>query len=140
MPNLFHLSFWVDDLERSKRFYTSMLGCRIGRERETWCDLDFFGHQVTIHQARQPQGTLSGLGASQRTLDHFGIILSKEHWQALLHHLNAQKVDFRVRPKQDDVGQASERGKFVVVDPDGLGLEFKYYNALQHALQRELAG
>lgn len=131
MPNLFHLSFWVDDLERSKRFYADMFDCKIGRERETWCDLDFFGHQVTIHQARQPQGSLAGVGASKRTLDHFGIILSKERWQTLLQQLEARGASFRVPPRHDDIGQATEQGKFVLVDPDGLGLEFKYDSAMQ---------
>lgn len=136
MAELFHLSFWVDDLERSKRFYAETLGCRIGRDSPSWCDLDFFGHQVTIHQARQPQGELAGAGPSKRTLDHFGVILSKQRWQALLRQLEARQARFRVRPRQEDVGQPTEHGKFVLVDPDGLGLEFKYYCALEQTLQR----
>ena len=125
MTDIFHLSFWTDDLEKTRHFY-SMLGCVVGRERETWFDLNFFGHQVTIHQARQPQAPIKGVGPSKRTLDHFGVILDKKRWQTLLKDLEALDVQFRVGPKQSNVGEPTEQGKFVVTDPDGIGLEFKY--------------
>lgn len=135
MTDLFHLSFWADDLERTKQFYSS-LGCAVGRERETWFDLDFFGHQVTIHQARLPQAPVEGVGPSKRMLDHFGVILGKDRWQALLEKLEGLDAEFRVRPQQSKVGEPGEKGKFVVVDPDGIGLEFKYYADVGQSLGR----
>lgn len=116
----FHLSCWSNDLQRARRFY-EQIGCQVLRERDEWIDFDFFGHQLTIHQARQPQQPVDGLGPSRRALDHFGLVLDKPHWLALLARLQGQDVSFRVAPGQD-----GERGKFVVVDPDGVGLEFKY--------------
>lgn len=135
MTDLFHLSFWTDDLAKTKQFY-SVLGCTVGRERETWFDLGFFGHQVTIHQARQPQAPIEGVGPSKRALDHFGVILDKERWQALLQKLEALGAEFRVRPKQNNVGEPGEKGKFVVTDPDGVGLELKYYADVSQSLER----
>ena len=135
MTDIFHLSVWSDDLAKTKVFY-SALGCTVGRERDTWFDVDFFGHQVTIHQARQPQAPMDGVGPSRRTLDHFGVILGKAQWQALLQRLEGLNAEFRVRPKQSNVGQADEQGKFVVTDPDGVGLEFKYYADVSQSLAR----
>jgi extradiol dioxygenase family protein len=134
MTAVFHLSFWVDELARTRQFYVEALGCALGRQAQGWFDLDFFGHQVTIHQARQPQPSVDGVGPSKRALDHFGAILDKPHWEKLLRRLQAQAVPFRVPPKQDHLGEPRESGKFVVVDPDGVGLEFKYYADIRQSL------
>lgn len=125
MADPFHLSFLSDDLARAKAFYTA-LGCPVGRERATWFDLDFFGHQVTIHQAPRGRKPAEGSSPTMRTLDHFGINLDKDRWQALLERIETHGVEFRVRPKQANVGQPDEKGKFMIADPDGVGLEFKY--------------
>lgn len=119
----FHLSFDVVALDQSRDFYEQILGCRPGRGEESWCDLDFFGHQLTIHQARVTHG---GNEAGRRSLDHFGVILTKERWQSLLSRLEANGAQFRVPPRVENREVGRETGKYVVVDPDGIGLEFKY--------------
>jgi extradiol dioxygenase family protein/N-acetylglutamate synthase-like GNAT family acetyltransferase len=129
--NRFHLSFRVEDGARSKRFYTEVLGCKVGRETRSWFDLDFFGHQVTIHQG-------PGKADAARMLDHFGVILDKADWQSVLQRLEARGMEFRVRPRIQHAGQANESGKFVISDPDGLGLEFKYYTDANLPLGREV--
>lgn len=115
----FHLSLRVEDSARSRRFYAEVLGCKIGRETGNWFDLDFFGHQLTIHQGPRTAD-------APQTLDHFGVVLDKAEWQAILRRLEVQGVAFRVRPRIEQLGGDSESGKFVISDPDGLGLEFKY--------------
>lgn len=72
MTDLFHLSFWTDDLAKTKAFYAA-LGCMVGRERETWFV---------------------------------------------------------------NLGLADETGKFVVTDPDGVGLEPRYYADVGRSLER----
>ena len=42
----FHLAFPVDDLEKTREFYTKTLGCKEGRSSDRWIDFDMFGHQV----------------------------------------------------------------------------------------------
>ena len=49
MPRPFHLALPVADLGPTRAFYTELLGCGTGREDTRWLDLDFFGHQVTLH-------------------------------------------------------------------------------------------
>ena len=38
----FHLAIPVTNLERSKIFYTNVLGCSLGRSSDMWIDLNFF--------------------------------------------------------------------------------------------------
>ena len=47
----FHLAIPVSDLERSMKFYENILGCSLGRSSGNWIDLDFFNHQLVIHQS-----------------------------------------------------------------------------------------
>ena len=46
----FHLAFPVDDLPAAKKFYTEVLGCSTGREKEESCVFNFFGHQIVAHR------------------------------------------------------------------------------------------
>ena len=45
----FHLAFPVDDLEKTREFYTKTLGCKEGRSSDRWIDFDMFGHQLVAH-------------------------------------------------------------------------------------------
>ncbi|MDT8449812.1 MAG: VOC family protein, partial [Wenzhouxiangellaceae bacterium] len=45
----FHLALPVTDLDRTRAFYTDVLGCKTGRAADRWLDLDFFGHQLVLH-------------------------------------------------------------------------------------------
>lgn len=130
-PAPFHLSFWVADLERSLAFYEGVLGCPAGREDPRWSNVDLFGHQVTLHQAGRALVPAADLGASGHLLDHFGLDLEREAWRALARRLEAAGARFRVRPRTERTGTPEERGKFVVVDPDGIGLEFKWTAAAE---------
>ena len=46
----FHLAFPVDDLPAARRFYTEVLGCTTGREKEESCVFNFYGHQIVAHR------------------------------------------------------------------------------------------
>ena len=46
----FHLAIPVDDLSAAALFYEHQLGCVRGREADDWIDLNFFGHQLVLHQ------------------------------------------------------------------------------------------
>lgn len=125
----FHLSFSVGDLESTKYFYHGILGCNIGRERQTWMDLDFFGHQITVHQAAEN-------GCEIAPIDHFGVILDKFEWENLLTLLKGSKVDLFLEPSFSKLGELDEKAKFMVKDPDGNILEFKYYLDFEKTLKR----
>lgn len=115
----FHLSFVVPDKEEAKRFYVDVLGCSVGRDNEAWCDILFFGHQLTIHQATAEM--------PPQKLDHFGSILSQEAWNAVLAQCQRTGMDFAMQPEIKHQHEANESGKFMLSDPAGNVIEFKYY-------------
>ena len=45
----FHLAFPVIELESTKKFYTEVLECKIGRQSNKWIDFNLFGHQIVAH-------------------------------------------------------------------------------------------
>jgi extradiol dioxygenase family protein len=116
----FHLSFVVPDKLESKRFYLDILGCSLGRDNESWYDIIFFGHQLTIHQATE------NLPAFR--IDHFGAILSKDEWLSATARCKEHSVPFVLEPMVRNEGEEDEYGKFVVNDPSGNALEMKYYS------------
>ena len=114
----FHLSIAVPDLEAARRFYRDVLGCEIGLDRGTWLNVDLFGHQLTLHQA--------GHHRFATPVDHFGPFLAKDRWRALAEHCAEEGVPFRLAPTVLDEGTPRETGKFVIRDPAGNLIEFKY--------------
>ncbi|WP_444916442.1 VOC family protein [Microbulbifer sp. JMSA003] len=119
MLNPFHLSFVVPDKEEAKRFYLDILGCSIGRDNPTWFDILFYGHQITIHQASDKMPAYQ--------IDHFGPILSKEEWLSVLEVCKSNDVEFVASSLIKNEGAEDESGKFLIKDPSGNTLEFKYY-------------
>ena len=53
--NPFHLAVPVNDLAAAQLFYCGVLGCDTGRTAKRWIDLNFFGHQVSLHLADKSQ-------------------------------------------------------------------------------------
>lgn len=119
MTSSFHFSFAVADLDAAKSFYVDVLGCSLGRDQDTWVDVRFFGHQLTIHARSE--------AAPSARLDHFGPILSKADWEALAERLRASDVEFESPPRLTGVGTSAEAGKYLLRDPAGNLLEFKFY-------------
>ena len=115
----FHLSIVVPDLEQARAFYVNLLGCNIGRDKGQWIDVNFFGHQMTIHQERE--------NMRAKPIDHYGPILDKIEWESISNIFNSKGVVFDMQPLIINKGNKDESGKFIVKDPAGNILEFKYY-------------
>lgn len=119
MSKPFHLSFVVPDKEACKRFYLDVLDCTIGRDNEAWCDVILHGHQLTIHQATEELNAFS--------IDHFGPVLDKKDWESIIARCKEYSIGFVVEPMIKNKSMADESGKFLLTDPGGNTLEFKYY-------------
>ena len=115
----FHLSFVVPDKDIVKDFYLNVLDCELGRDEETWFDILFFGHQLTIHQS-SPQNPAY-------KIDHFGPILRRDSWLNIVDLCNKNEVGFVMKPTVKNKNESNESGKFLIHDPAGNLLEFKYY-------------
>ena len=55
----FHLAFPVLDIGKTKKWYTEILGCSVGRESEKWIDFNFFGHQISAHLIKREDTVIS---------------------------------------------------------------------------------
>ncbi|MDJ0938660.1 MAG: VOC family protein [Woeseiaceae bacterium] len=127
--NPFHLALPVHDLDAAADFYCGALGCGTGRTAERWIDLDFFGHQVSLHLVEDHDG-----GAATNPVDgdavparHFGVVLHMGDWQALAERLQTAGTDFLIEPKVRFEGEVGEQATMFLRDPSGNALEFKSF-------------
>lgn len=125
----FHLAIPVDDLVSAERFYCGLLRCGTGRTASRWIDLDFFGHQVTLHlvdgdNAVRDTNPVDGDNVPAR---HFGVILDMDAWQALADRLQAAGTEFLIEPRIRFKGEVGEQATMFLHDPSGNALEFKSF-------------
>ena len=130
----------VDDLERARRFYGELLGCAEGRVSARWVDLDFFGHQVTLHlvaeTTRRPEarGPVDG---DRVPVPHFGVVLDPESWRAAAERLRAGGVEFVIEPHVRFPGQVGEQSTLFCRDPSGNAIELKAFRDPARLFARE---
>jgi len=125
----FHLALPVDDLEAARRFYVEMLGCGVGRESDRWIDLDFHGHQVTVHLSPGAAGhaATNPVDGDEVPVRHFGVVLPWEEWEALAQRLRDGGTRFLIEPHVRFRGEVGEQATLFLTDPSGNGLEFKAF-------------
>lgn len=124
----FHLALPVRDIDAARRFYIDILGCGSGREDARWLDLDFFGHQVTLHLADGDEAeAANAVDGDQVPVRHFGVILPTEEWTALADRLQHAGVEFLIEPRIRFRGLPGEQRTLFVRDPSGNALEFKSF-------------
>jgi extradiol dioxygenase family protein len=127
----FHLAFPVDNVKESAEFYTRCFNCQLGRQAERWVDLDFFGHQLSLHLNINKDANTditTPVDGDTIHVPHFGVILEKAEWQQLQDKLKSEGVTFILEPKIRFAGQAGEQGTFFIKDPSNNTLEFKYFD------------
>src|SRR5437870_2293645 len=83
-----HVSLAVRDLDEARAFYVDVLGCEVGRVRERWIDVWFYGMQVTLHEEPDLVSTPDPLGVR-----HFGVTLGAEQLAAVLQRIDSQPAD-----------------------------------------------
>lgn len=131
MPTSFHLAYHVRDLEESRAFYGSVLGCREGRSTDTWVDFDFFGHQISLHQGEPFPVTNTGkVGDHMVPMPHLGLVMAMNDWEALAARLREQQVNFVIPPSIRFQGQPGEQAIMFLMDPSGNPIEVKGFRDL----------
>lgn len=126
----FHLAIPVSDLASARAFYCDLIGCDTGRTASRWIDLDFFGHQVTLHLVDDGDGDaatnpVDGDAVPSR---HFGIILDRDDWHSLADRLQAAGCEFLISPRVRFAGEIGEQATMFLYDPSGNALEFKSFS------------
>lgn len=131
---LFHPAFNVNDLEDTRAFYGTFLGCAEGRSTDTWIDFDFFGHQLSCHLGTPFASAPTGkVGDHEVPMPHFGAALKTDEWQALADKLTAEGVDFILPPQTRFAGQPGEQSTMFFTDPAGNPIEIKGMAVLSDA-------
>ena len=125
----FHLAFPVDDLEKTRYFYTKTLGCNEGRSSDRWIDFDMYGHQVVAHLIDKVEEVQTNpVDGDDVPASHFGVILEMKQWNELSERLKELGTKFIIEPHIRFKGEAGEQATMFFLDPCGNALEFKAFN------------
>tara|TARA_B100000989_G_C19330360_1_gene380531 strand:+ start:41 stop:454 length:414 start_codon:yes stop_codon:yes gene_type:complete len=126
----FHLAFPVDDLERTRAFYTKILGCTEGRSSDRWIDFDMYGHQVVAHLVDElDQVATNAVDGDDVPSSHFGVILEMEQWNQLADNLVKLGIEFIIEPHIRFEGEPGEQATMFFLDPCGNAIEFKAFKS-----------
>jgi extradiol dioxygenase family protein len=130
----FHFAFFVRDLDATRRFYGSVLGCREGRSTDTWVDFDFFGSQISAHVTGPVAPTTdAGVVDGVRVpMPHFGALLEWTQFQEVAERIREAGLAFIVEPRVRYPGQPGEQMTMFLRDPSGNALEFKSFRHEEH--------
>lgn len=118
-----HLSIPVRDLDAARRFYVDAFGCSVGRVRDDWIDVWFFGTQLTLQ--RRPDEVRP---PSEQGVRHFGVVLGDpESYSSLIDRLRAAGVVWLSEPAEHAEVALSGKVGGKLADPSGNVIEVKYY-------------
>lgn len=125
----FHLALPIDDIASAKAFYIDLLGCEKAREAERWVDINFYGHQVSLHLKPEAidQTLTNPVDGEKVPVRHFGIVLDWDVWHEFVERLTALNVDYVIEPTIRFKGNVGEQATFFIKDPCGNCLEFKSF-------------
>ncbi|MAW93122.1 MAG: glyoxalase [Euryarchaeota archaeon] len=126
----FHLAFPVDNLKRTREFYTKILGCKEGRSSDRWIDFDMYGHQVVAHLVDSVDSVdTNPVDGDDVPASHFGVILESEEWTQLSKKLQASNIEFIIEPHTRFREEPGEQSTMFFLDPCGNALEFKAFKS-----------
>ena len=125
----FHLAFPVSDIQETIKWYTSILGCTIGRQTDEWVDFNFFGHQISAHKVNSEEYNLetNSVDGHNIPVRHFGVILDMVEWNLLAEKLRLNKIIFLIKPNIRFKNNKGEQATLFIEDPSGNVLEFKAF-------------
>jgi len=126
---LFHLAFPVNNIEKTKEFYTKVLDCKIGRTSTNWVDFNFFGHQITAHLSENELSYKKYNKVDEKNVPirHFGLVLDWDVWHKVKNKLILRKVDFLISPYVRFEGEIGEQATLFFLDPSSNAIELKSF-------------
>lgn len=129
--NPFHLAVPVDDLDKARHFYGTVLGCEEGRSSDHWIDFNLFGHQFVVHYKAKPEQSedlhSNPVDGHNVPVPHFGVVLDWQAWEDLAERMRQHGTSFVIEPYIRFQGQVGEQATMFFLDPAGNALEFKAF-------------
>jgi uncharacterized protein len=126
----FHHAVPVADLESTRAFYGTALGCaelpRAHPNRSA--GFDFFGHELVMHVVGPQEVAIhrQASGGAHASVRHFGVYLPRADWETIVARVAAAGLPALGPVERTD-------GAFVLVeDPAGNVIEFKTTTPASH--------
>jgi extradiol dioxygenase family protein len=120
----------VRDLDEARAFYADALGCTVARTQDDFCDVWFYGMQVTLQNRPAEAQSLQAGGCR-----HFGVTLTRVEFDAVVARLGARDVEWVHAVSTDHAGSVREQTKAKIADPSGNVIEIKTYPDVASALE-----
>ena len=129
MSNPFHLALPAGDIDSTLKFYTEILGCKIGnKEKGKWVDIDFWGNELTLHQTKMKlPRERHDVDMGNVPIPHFGVHLDKDIFDRIKSNLKSKNISFIDKPYTRFEGTKFEQNTFFIEDPNGNVLELKTF-------------
>ena len=131
MSRPFHLAVPAGDLSIATKFYTDILGCKLGnREEDKWVDVDFWGNELTLHASEHKlDNERHDVDMGNVSVPHFGVHLSRKDFDTLKKRLKENGAKYYDEPYLRFKGTKYEQETFFVKDPNENVLEIKTLTA-----------
>ena len=127
MSNAFHLAIPAGDLNTATKFYTDILGCKLGNGEEgKWIDVDFWGNELTLHKTEMKlPNERHDVDMGKVPVPHFGVHLEPQVFDKIKENLEKNNVQYLDPPYTRFEGKKEQQETFFVKDPHGNILELK---------------
>ena len=127
MSNPFHLAIPAGDLSVATKFYTDVLGCKLGSgEQDKWIDVDFWGNELTLHKTDMKlPNERHDVDMGNVVVPHFGVHLDKAVFNKIKENLKSNNINYLDEPYTRFKDKKEEQETFFIKDPHGNILELK---------------
>lgn len=137
MAAKFHLALPCVNVNKTRAFYSDVLGAKIGRSAVKWVDINLYDNQITFTECGPFKFECQSYNFNGDILPsfHFGIILDKTEWNEVLEKLKSKncpiisKVTFLEN-------KAGEHQSFFIKDPNDYTVEFKCFANSKEVFER----
>jgi|TARA_B100001059_G_scaffold115431_1_gene115746 uncharacterized protein len=127
MSNPFHLAIPAGDLRVATKFYTDILGCKLGNGEEgKWIDVDFWGNELTLHKTDMKlPNERHHVDMGNVAVPHFGVHLDKDVFNKIKENLKSNNINYLDKPYTRFKDKKEQQETFFIKDPHGNILELK---------------
>lgn len=125
----FHISLPCRHIEATRKFYTQILGAKVGRSTQNWIDIDLHGHQLTFTNSGKFHFDYPNYSFEKTVLPsfHFGVLLPASIWQPLYDRMKSEAFVY-IDKTEFLKGKSGEHKSFFLRDPNGYIIEFKCFS------------
>ena len=134
----FHLALPCADLEKTKDFYATKLGAKLGRYTDVWLDINLYGNQITFTKVGDFKFDFKNYRLGNQILPsfHFGVIVDVDTWGTLYSRLFSMDLEVTTEATffENKIG---EHLSFFVKDPNGYMVEFKSFKNQEEIFEQQ---